>query len=137
MDTNILWWYFNENSRHYQKVRAFLDDLFLDQNNIFFVNSYVFIEFFHHIVKKVINGYSICARILSDEYSFINIISNDREKETLSSILEILNKYGHFTTIGGRDSSIIVSMEKNRIKYIISNDTAFDNVEGLKRVNPI
>ena len=137
IDTNILWWYFAQNSKYHEKVKNFLDPLILDLKNSFFVNEFVIIELLHILIKRTEAGYSLGKKILSNQYSFLNIIIDINNIRSLEELLEVLNIHGHNTTIGGRDSSIIVSMRLHKINNIITHDDGFRSVDDINIHDPI
>ena len=133
----MLWWYLVENSKNNKKVKKYLDQLLLDLNNIFYVNEFVIIELMHLLIKKSKEGYEIAKELLSDQYPFLKIIYDFSGRSSLKKILETLNTYGYSSTIGGRDSSIIVTMQTHQIVDIISNDNGFKSVKNISIHNPI
>ncbi len=138
IDTNCLWWYFVKNSKNHQKVKIFLDKLILDTHNSFIVNEFVVIELFHLLIKKQgKEGFKIASMLLNENYPFLEIKYNLLHISDLSSVLNILIKYGNFSSIGGRDSTIIYSMLSQKIKDIITNDNGFEKVNSIKVHNPI
>lgn len=133
----MLWWYLVENSQNHQKVKNYLDQLILDLDNVFYINEFVIIELMHLLIKKSKKGYEMAKELLSNQYPFLIIIYDFSKLYSFKSLLEILNTYGHSSTIGGRDSSIIVTMQTNQITDIISNDNGFKSVKSLLIHNPI
>lgn len=114
-----------------------MDKLILDLENTFHINEFVTIEFLHLIIKKSKEGYKLAKELQANNYPFLKIHFDFNNFSSLESLLEVLHKYGNKTTIGGRDSSIIVSMKEHKVKDIISNDKGFQNIEGVKVHNPI
>lgn len=137
IDTNILWWYFTKNSKNHKIVKKYLDPLIMDLDNQFYVNEFVIIELLHLLIKKSKGGYKLGKELLSNKYPFLHILFNFSNLTSIISLLEVLNTYGHDTTIGGRDSSIIVSMQTHQINDIITNDGGFKSVANLRILNPI
>lgn len=137
IDTNILWWYFTKNSKNHKIVKKYLDPLIMDLDNQFYVNEFVIIELLHLLIKKSKGGYKLGKELLSNKYPFLHILFNFSNLTSIISLLEVLNTCGHDTTIGGRDSSIIVSMQTHQINDIITNDGGFKSVANLRILNPI
>ncbi len=137
IDTNMLWWYFTKNSKNHKTVKKYLDPLIMDLDNRFYVNEFVIIELLHLLIKKSKGGYKLGKELLSNKYPFLHILFNFSNLTSIISLLEVLNIYGHDTTLGGRDSSIIVSMQTHQINDIITNDGGFKSVANLRILNPI
>lgn len=138
LDTNMLWWYFVKNSKYHQSVKIFLDKLILDTRNSFIVNEFVMIELFHLLItKKGKEGFQIASKLLNENYPFFTIEYDILQISDLGSILTILIKYGTISTIGGRDSTIIHSMDSHNVRNIVTNDKGFEKVESIKVHNPL
>ncbi len=138
IDTNILWWYIVKSSKHHREVKAFLDPIIMGVGNSLIVNEFVMIELFHLLVKKQgKQGHSIADYLLNGDHPFFEIKFDIIQDSDISDVLAILSKYGTTTTIGGRDSSIIHSMNLHKITNIITNDKGFENVPGIKILDPI
>jgi predicted nucleic acid-binding protein len=101
------------------------------------MNEFVAIELLHLLVKKTEKGYQLGKKIFSNNYPFLTILFDYTNIQTLNNLLEILHHYGHSTSIGGRDSSIILSMEKNNIQNIVTNDGGFNYVDNITVINPV
>ena len=52
------------------------------------------------------------------------------------NIIKILDTYGHDSSIGGRDSTIIYTMRRHNIKKIITADKGFLKVSEIDVINP-
>ncbi|MEX2680272.1 MAG: type II toxin-antitoxin system VapC family toxin [Candidatus Sigynarchaeota archaeon] len=138
IDTNILWWYMVENSKHHKKVKAFLDPIIINDENSLIVNEFVMIELFHLLVKqKGKQGCTIAEYLLNEDHPFFQVKFDILQESDLNEILTILTKYRTTTTIGGRDSSILHSMTRHKITSIITNDKGFENVAGINVLDPI
>ncbi|MHA1150399.1 MAG: hypothetical protein ACTSR8_19440 [Promethearchaeota archaeon] len=55
----------------------------------------------------------------------------------LSSVLKILHRYGNMSSIGGRDSTIIYTMNSYKVKDIITNDKGFEKVDSINVHDPL
>lgn len=138
LDTNILWWYFVKNSKNHPQIKSYLDKLILDAQNSFIINEFVLIELFHLLIKKKGDeGYKLASLLLNERYPFIEFKYDLLQVSDLNSVLQILSAYGTTTSIGGRDSTIIYSMNRHEVKDIITNDKGFENVEFIKVHNPL
>ena len=137
LDTNILWWYYVSNSKYHTTVKKFLDPIIMESDSNFIVNEFVMIELMHMLIKRRgKNGYKMINQIL-EELTIIELKFDIVSKEHLLGILDKLNSFGHTTSIGGRDASILFSIDKYKGTELISNDNAFTKINGLVTHNPI
>jgi len=137
IDSNIWAWYLNKNSVYHTNVKDYLNDLIKDVNNSFLINEIVAIEVFHYLIKRCgpKEGKTLAKRLIN--YSFISIDFILQDKESLLEVLDILIHYGITTTIGGRDSSIISSMKKNKVHNIITHDKGYSHVTDINVHDPL
>lgn len=96
------------------------------------------IELFHLLIKKKGNeGFKIATLLLNERYPFIEFKYDLLHISDLNSVLQILYEYGKNSSIGGRDSTIIYSMNRHKVKDIITNDKGFEKVELITVHNPL
>ena len=96
------------------------------------------IELFHLLIKKKGNeGFKIASLLLNERYPFMELKYDLLHISDLNSVLQILYKYGKNSSIGGRDSTIIYSMDRQKVKDIITNDKGFEKVELITVHNPL
>jgi predicted nucleic acid-binding protein len=137
IDTNILWWYLSKNSKHHQKVKIFLDELILNTANTFIVNEIILLELFHILVKRLgQSGVRIAQAIIDYKFTFLKIHFHSINKDTINNILDLIFKYGTTTTIGGRDSTVINTMQIHNLTHLITDDQGYLNVENLQVHSP-
>ena len=138
IDTNILWWHFVKNSKNHLTIKDFLDKLILNTQNSFIVNEFVMIELFHLLIKKRgKEGFRIASKLINENYPFFLIKYDLLHISDLDNVLKILNEYGTVSTIGGRDSTIVYSMNTHNVKDIITNDKGFEKVDFINVHNPL
>ncbi len=138
VDTNILWWYFVKNSKNYQQIKAYMDNLILDAQNSFIINEFVAIELFHLLIKKKgKEGFKVASLLLNENYPFFKIKYDLLQISDLDKVLTILNQLGNTSSIGGRDSTIIFSMTRHKIRDLITNDKGFEKVKSIIIHNPL
>ena len=138
LDTNILWWYFVKNSKYHQSIKLYLDKLIMDDQNSFIINEFVVIELFHLLIKKKgEDGFKIASLLLNERYPFLEVKYDVLHISDLNAVLKNLYKYGIRSSIGGRDSTIIYTMNRHKVKNIITNDKGFEKVESLLVHNPL
>jgi predicted nucleic acid-binding protein len=138
LDTNILWWYFVKNSKYHQSIKIYMDKLIMDDQNSFIINEFVVIELFHLLIKnKGEDGFKIASLLLNERYPFLEVKYDVLHVSDLNAVLKNLYKYGIRSSIGGRDSTIIYTMNRHKVKNIITNDKGFEKVESLLVHNPL
>lgn len=138
LDTNILWWYFVKNSNNHQPIKHYLDNLILNAQNSFIINEFVMIELFHLLIKKIgKEGFRIASLLLNENYPFFKLKYDLLQISDLDNVLRILHKYGNISSIGGRDSTIIYSMTRHKVRNIITNDKGFEKVKSITIHNPL
>ena len=138
LDTNTLWWYFVKNSNNHQLIKNYLDNLILDAQNSFIINEFIMIELFHLLIKKKgKEGFRIASLLLNESYPFFKFKYDLLQISDLDSVLRILHEYGNISSIGGRDSTIIYSMTRHKVKDIITNDKGFEKVKSIIVHNPL
>lgn len=137
IDSNILAWYLNKNSPNHNKVRDYLNPLIRDPINNFLINEFVVLEVFHYLIKRLgsVKGKNLALKFI--KYKFITIEYSIKSQKSLTETLDILTSYGVTTTIGGRDSSIIYTMNQQNVSKIISNDQGFQKVNGIELEDPL
>jgi predicted nucleic acid-binding protein len=138
LDTNILWWYLVGTSRHHSRIKKYLDLLLSDVANQFYVNEFVVIELAHLLIKhKGKEGHKILTDLFQDQYPFFTILFDLEEITDLKRTVDILLQYGMESSIGGRDASILLSLEKNGMTELISHDQGFLRVEHVNLHDPL
>jgi len=60
----------------------------------------------------------------------------DFNYEQALAAVNLLAEYSH-AGIGGRDAALLASMKIEKVNEIITNDSAFTRVKGIKVINPI
>jgi predicted nucleic acid-binding protein len=115
-----------------------MDNLILNEEHFFFVNEFVIIELIHQLIKKKgYEGFKLAKKLISGDYPFITIVFDILHKIDLENILILLVNHGMQSTIGGRDASILHSMEIHEIHDLITNDKGFTKIEKIMVNNPI
>ena len=110
----------------------------MDDQNSFIMNEFVVIELFHLLIKKKgEDGFKIASLLLNERYPFLEVKYDVLHISDLNAVLKNLYKYGIRSSIGGRDSTIIYTMNRHKVKNIITNDKGFEKVESLLVHNPL
>ena len=76
------------------------------------------------------------AGVLLDTFLLYPFHFFELDIKTVHHAIHILNQYSSFG-IGGRDATIIASMEISQIKYLMTNDMAFQHVKSIEVINPV
>jgi len=96
------------------------------------------IELFHLLIKnKGKEGFRIASLLLNENFPFFKLKYDLLQISDLDNVLRILNKYGNISSIGGRDSTIIYSMNRHKVRNIITNDKGFEKVKSITIHNPL
>lgn len=132
IDSNIWCYYFDQSAEEHKKVSEKVDEL-IDSEKDLHINAVVLMEVGHFLVKNLggIKGKKKLNQML--EFSFK--ISELNYPTTLNS-LDILAEE-HQTGIGGRDSTILASMEEKGVEKLVTHDQAFKKIDGIEVIDPV
>lgn len=132
IDSNIWCYYFDQSAEEHKQVSEKVDEL-IDSEKDLYINAVVLIEVGHFLVKNLggIKGKKKLNQML--EFSFK--ISELNYPTTLNS-LDILAEE-HQTGIGGRDSTILASMEEKGVEKLVTHDQAFKKIDGIEVIDPV
>jgi len=130
VDSNVWCYYFDKGAKEHLKVAQFLERAIKCQTIV--INTVVVMEVAHFLIKnlgakgkdKVDLFLSLPLRILDFNY------------EQALAAVNLLAKYSN-AGIGGRDATLLASMRTEKVNEIITNDSAFTQVKGIKVINPI
>ena len=131
VDSNIWCYYFNSSLKEYKKVSEYLDSI-LGKKEIA-MNNLIILEISHYLIKNLgaIKGKEKIEVLLGFPFIIANF-----DYEMLLDSIDILSNYTH-TGIGGRDASILATMEKFGIRQIVTHDSAFKKIDFIEVIDPI
>ncbi len=131
IDTNIWAYYFDTTlSEHTQVIKPV--EVALRQGRAA-INGTIVVETLHYLIKRLgplAGGEK--ARVFMD----YEIPLYALDVETLNLTREKLCEYSHLG-IGGRDASILATMEKESINKIMTHDHAFKRVPTIDVIDPV
>jgi len=118
--------------KEHAKVVSYLDKI-LKQEQII-INTVVIIEVAHYLIKNL--GFAGKEKV--------NILLNlpfkviDFDYEQVKQSVNFLDKFSTTGTgIGGRDATLLAAMAKAGTNSIVTNDSSFNHIKGIKVINPI
>jgi len=129
IDSNIWCYYFDKSAKEHRKVVDYMEKI-IGQETIL-INTVVIMEVMHFLIKNLGGKDKEKADIFLKLP--LDIIDFDYE-QALASV-KILAKYSG-KGIGGRDATLLAAMTKAGTNQIITNDSAFKKIKGLKVINP-
>lgn len=131
VDSNIWCYYFDSSADEHQAVSDFMDEK-LEEEDIA-LNTVVVMEVAHFLVKNL--GGEEGEEKIDTFLSFPFRIA-DFDYSTMYNSVERLVEESE-TGIGGRDATILASMNDLDVDKLITHDKAFKEVEGIEVVDPV
>lgn len=130
VDSNIWCYYFDRSAQEHnavsKKLEAVLDDGVA-------INTVVLMEVAHYLIK---NMGSDEGRSKMDVFLSYPMEIIDFDQCLARKSVEYLAKYSQ-TGIGGRDATILASMEELETKKLMTHDRAFKRLDFIEVVDPI
>ncbi|MHA1928824.1 MAG: type II toxin-antitoxin system VapC family toxin [Candidatus Thorarchaeota archaeon] len=131
IDTNIWAYYFDASlPEHAQVVKPVETALRKGRGTI---NATIVVETLHYLVKRL--G-PLAGREKGEIFLSYEIPLFELDIETLHLTREKLCEFTHLG-IGGRDASILATMEKENIPTIMTHDQAFKRIPKIKVIDPV
>ena len=101
-------------------------------------NTLVIMEVAHYLTRRLEEGE---ARDKLRAFTNLKTMKiHDFDKELMTSAVELLIVYGKGTGLGGRDASILATLEKHSIAQIVTHDAALSEAAqrmGVKATDPV
>jgi len=130
VDSNIWCYYFDRSAPEHKAVSEKLEQVLEDGVA---VNTVVLMEVAHYLIKNM--GSDEGRRKMGLFLSYPMKIA-DFDLYLARKSVEYLAKYSQ-TGIGGRDATIIASMEELEIKKLMTHDRAFKRLDFIEVVDPV
>lgn len=130
VDSNIWCYYFDRSAHEHNAVSKKLEKILDDGVAI---NTVVAMEVAHYLIKNM--GSDVGRTKMDLFLSYPMEIMNFDQYLARRSV-EYLAKYSQ-TGIGGRDATILASMEELEIKKLMTHDRAFKKLDFIEIVDPI
>ncbi len=131
VDSNIWCYYFDASSKEHKKAAAAVDK-YLKSDHIV-LNTPILMEVAHYLIKNLgaVEGKAKLLRFLEFPSTIIDLdFSQSRDA------IDWLAKYTH-VGIGGRDATILSSMNQTKTKRLLTHDKAFARVAEIEMVDPV
>lgn len=129
VDSNIWCYYFDRSAQEHITVSEKLEQVL---EGSVAINTVVEMEVAHYLIK---NLGSEGKRKMDVFLSFpMEVVDFDQYQAKRS--IELLTRHSQ-TGIGGRDATILASMEKLEIKKLMTHDRAFKRIDFIEIVDPI
>jgi predicted nucleic acid-binding protein len=130
IDSNTWCYYFNRSVREHETVSREIEKALTEK---IVINTVILMEVAHYLIKNLgpIEGKKKMDVFLSYPIEILDFNYNIAKKS-----IEMLAKYSH-TGIGGRDATILASMNEKNVKKIMTHDQAFKRVDFIEVVDPV
>lgn len=130
IDSNIWCYYFNESAPEHEIISIALEGILSTQGVA--ITSVILMEVAHYLYRQIPGkAGSLIDTFLTYPFQFYEL-----DLKTVHHAIQILEQYALYG-IGGRDATIIASMELSGIKYLMTNDKSFVNVKSIEVINPL
>lgn len=131
IDTNIWCYYFDQSAKEHEMVSKYLETLFSSTKVI--VNTVIIMELTHYLIKNLgpIRGREKVDKLLQSDL----VIQDFSLSQTIVAVTK-LAEYSH-TGIGGRDATILATMEELGIKQLVTHDHSFKQIDSIAVEDPI
>jgi len=129
VDSNIWCYYFDRSSQEHNIVSDKLEQV-LDGGVA--INTVVELEVAHYLIKNLgSEGKRKMDTFLSYPMAVVNF-----DQYLARKSIEYLTRYSQ-TGIGGRDATILASMEELEIDTLMTHDRAFKRIDFIEVVDPV
>ncbi len=129
IDSNIWCYYFDESAEEHEAVSEKLEAM-LEENVA--INTVVVMEVAHYLIKNLgSEGTRKMEVFLSYPMKVV-----DLDQYLTRRSVEYLARYSH-TGIGGRDATILASMDEIQAMRLMTHDRAFKRIASIEVIDPI
>ena len=136
VDTNIWCYYFDARLQEHERVREPLRGILRTEEIA--VNTVTVMEVAHYLTRNLDEAEAREKVESFTKLSNMNII--DFDKALMRTALEHLTKYAKSYALGGRDSTILASLDKFKIETLLTHDKTLAVLAqklGVKVIDPI
>lgn len=131
IDSNIWCYYFNESASEHKIVAEYLENILKKEKIV--INTVIVMEVAHFLIKNL--GSKAGSEKVDIFLKFpMNIVEFGYEE--MKKSIKLLAKHS-LSGIGGRDSTLLASMEKTRTKKIVTHDDSFKKIKGITVIDPV
>ncbi|MCF2138398.1 MAG: type II toxin-antitoxin system VapC family toxin [Candidatus Thorarchaeota archaeon] len=131
VDSNIWAYYFDVTQPEHVSVIQPLESLLHRSQAA--ISAVIALETFHYLIKR------LGPRVGAEKARIFMGYKMPLYELDLATVELTVEKLSQFTQlgIGGRDASILATMEQEGIKKIMTHDSAFKRVDTIKVIDPI
>lgn len=131
VDSNIWAYYFDKTLPEHAQVVSFMDKIIKKREIV--VTNIILLEVTHFLFKRLgeIEGYNKSKIFQLGDFHRLDFTSDDLDEQL--ALMKSSSKSG----LGGRDISIIVCMNKNKLTRIVTHDKAFKKLKDIEAIDPI
>ena len=129
IDSNIWCYYFDRSAQEHDVVSESLE-LVLEGGVA--INTVVAMEVAHYLIKNL--GH--LGKKKMDLFLSYPMVVADFDESLARNSIEYLAKYSQ-TGIGGRDATILASMQELGIRRLMTHDRAFRRIDFIEVIDPI
>jgi len=123
VDSNIWCYYVDPTLPEHEPVSKFMDDLILSGEGIL-TNTVIWMEVGHYLYKVSRLPRNAIAEILNGLMGLSTMVIVELDLELLHESLAVLSRLWTYP-IGGRDATIIASMNRLGVKELVTHDEGF------------
>ncbi len=134
IDSNIWCYYFDKRLPEHHLVRDPIRQVLTSSKEIV-CNTIIVMEIAHYLVRHF--SEEDAKKKIELFVNLRNMRILDFNQKTMTESIEHLLNYSYSHGLGGRDSTIISSMNSQNIKTLMSHDEAFKRVSNQLRLNVV
>ncbi|MDY6773779.1 MAG: type II toxin-antitoxin system VapC family toxin [Candidatus Nanohaloarchaea archaeon] len=130
IDSNTWCYYFDSSAEEHEQVSEELERV-LEEEEIT-MNTIVLMEVAHYLITNLgsVEGKEKIDTLLSFPFEVVDFTYRSFEDS-----VDYLSRYAH-TGIGGRDATILASMEAADEEQLVTHDQAFKDVDSIEVLDP-
>jgi predicted nucleic acid-binding protein len=136
IDTNIWCYYFDKRLPESQQVKEFMRKALLSEEIA--CNTLIILEVAHYLVRHL-KPFDAQRKI--DVFtSLSNLTIQDFDRKNMTLALDKLIEHGYSDGLGGRDATVITSMQQGNIQTVVSHDEVFKRLStklNIQVIDPI
>ena len=136
VDSNMWCYYFDQRLPEHEQILALMREIIKSEEIV--CNTIIVIEVAHYLIRHFAEG---AARKKIDYFvNLRNLKIADFNRQIMTETIENLLEHGYTDGLGGRDATVIATMNSQNMKKIISYDSIFKRLAdklNLEVIDPI
>ena len=121
VDSNIWYYYFDQRQPEHEQVLEPMRKIIKSEEII--CNTIIVMEVAHYLVRHFKED--VARRKIDFFTNLINLKITDFNRETMAKTIETLIEHAYAEGLGGRDATVIATMNSQNINKIFSHDRIF------------